>query len=328
MKTNNRKIAVLSHNVKEITFMQVGLQFSSVNHDYQKVSAQVLSLLEKTTTPDFIKVSQFNSSHNKINIVFLLYYLNNSGENQIFSYVEEFITQCDKDIGCWHETIKVPVERIETHSSSPKEVVNDSGVYNLAESLDESLIYGKWGSMRKRMPILKNHYEEHHNHFNEMSNHSACSVSNISITEDITDLCFIRSGQNWNSADNDEIQFYQSNLGQKLITGVLGLQNQKSGTKCKCARLLYDIDPEILRSKAQIELLKSSSVFAGFVSFKDLEIWARSHPEHLAIWSTFVSQRDLLPNLGIWHEVYLVPQNMFTAKYVNCNLDTNFWASA
>lgn len=324
MKINNRKIAVLDSNIKEVTFMQIGIQFpAGRNLDNQIISAKVLSLLEKTMVPDFMKISQFNSQ-NKINIVFLLYYLNNIDEDLKFSCVEEFIMQYDKTIGCWHETIKVPLERIETHSSSPKEINNDSGIYNLAERLDESLIYGKWGSMRKRMPVLNN-YTEQHNCF-KASAYSTCTVSSLSINEEATDLCFIRSGQNWKNAGYNEMQLYQNDLAQKLITAVFGLQNQGSGTNCKSARMLYDIDSDVLKSNNQIRLLKSCSVFASFMSFSDLEKWVKECREHLDIWSTFVSQRDLLPNIGIWHEVYLVPKNMFTAKYVNCELDPNFWA--
>ncbi|MED7820223.1 MULTISPECIES: phenylacetaldoxime dehydratase family protein [unclassified Francisella] len=308
---NKPIVANLPIDVKSVTLIQIGLQFIESAKNIEEISSKVLNLIDKYFACSFLKISQFLSFKNRYNIVFLLYYLDESDKYRYINIFELFIKMNYPEMGYWYEIINTPISNIETHSSSQKGVINDSGIFNLAENLDGSVYYGSWGSMRKRMPILNK------GNIDNLPRHG----------RQIQELCIIRSGQNWDAAIDDEIILYKEHLEKKLQISVKGLQNQNNSIGCKYARFLYDIDINNLRKYKKITLLKSSSVYACFLSFESLEQWAKGHSQHLDIWKTYKHQRQegLLSNLGIWHEVYIVPIDKFSTNHINCILDTNFF---
>jgi len=62
------------------------------------------------------------------------------------------------------------------------------------------------------------------------------------------------------------------------------------------------------------------------LSFSHLEQWAERHPSHHAIFSGALAQhRKYCPSnqLGIWHEVYVLPERRQPFEYLNCHPGTS-----
>ena len=127
------------------------------------------------------------------------------------------------------------------------------------------------------------------------------------------DLCVICSGQDWANCRPDHALFFHEQLRPRLATAMAALQRRADAHGCVDLRMV-DLVDERRRPRS------ASFALATFLSLGQLAHWARTDPDHLDIFGTFIAhKRASQTALRLWHEVLLLPgDGLARFEYLRC----------
>lgn len=269
------------------------------------------------------EIMRFRDEAGEINAVIVGYWANPtahgrwSASSELVTWLTAIERLAEPTVGYWRETISVPYDRHETiYSASWYRI----GLARLpGSSVVPMTTNGYFGAARDRLPIsaidlLESPLKKHPPVAKEVSSRGrrlrAVTPHN---------LCALRSGQFWEGAGKEQADDYYESLQPKLMRGMDYLINHKSETGTLSLRIMTNVEQDG-RERAE------TSVLAYFLSLEQLELWAKSHETHLAIYShaiaanrKFKEKREVVT----WHEVFVLPTSS-TFEYINCHPKTGF----
>ena len=218
-------------------------------------------------------------------------------------------------VGLWRETFVMPFERFETlHSTT-----SPHGVGLSADAMEGPILeHGYPGGMRDRIPLSES---------SELRNPAGMDVKLRSrVTEGglrvaVTppeNLCVIRSGQNWGFCTAEQRQWYLGKLHPVLLEGMRYLRDNPRASNCYALRFVD--------RKTALWGAMDQSFGLGFATdVHAFELWAKSHPTHLAIFDGFLRMAEVFGpdlQLRLWHEVTSLPDEGCEFEYIGCHSET------
>jgi aldoxime dehydratase len=216
--------------------------------------------------------------------------------------------------GYFLEVVSPTADRFETLRSSPE---HPEGVARLESHLSgEIKEHAYWGSMRDRLPIsqvdpLKSPTQPH-------EQPPTAAQGKRVVVPAHENLSLIRSGQDWSATTGLERLLYLNEMQPILRAGMNFLRDEGQAIGCLSCRYMTVLD-EDGRS------IEKTFGLAHFDNLANLELWARTHPTHLAIFGGFqkyVQDLNFKIKLRLYHEVTVVPASGQYFEYVNCHHGT------
>jgi len=217
--------------------------------------------------------------------------------------------------GYFREIYSVVPNRFETLFSSR----NPTGAGSLGEPLGNPVReHNYWGGMRDRIADSAH---------DDLASQVGSTLPKPRIqpsrgrrinTKVPSNLCLIRSGQDWGDCGAEELETYLDVVRPKLTAGMAFLRDNPIETGCLSCRLMDETNLDGSPSTKSFGL-------ALFLSMKHLEDWSKSHPTHLAIFKSFfelVESRGGEIDLKLWHEVLVADARTSIFEYVNCHPNT------
>ena len=131
-------------------------------------------------------------------------------------------------------------------------------------------------------------------------------------------LCLIRSGQDWTLADSDERRLYREDVEPILHSGMVFLRDEGQAIGCYANRYMTLLNDEG-------EPVDKTFGMSWWKSLADLELWAESHPTHVAIFGaalTYLQRLGPDAKLKLYHEVTIVKADQQYFEYFNCHKST------
>ncbi|MEJ0230746.1 phenylacetaldoxime dehydratase family protein (plasmid) [Klebsiella michiganensis] len=185
----------------------------------------------------------------------------------------------------------------------------------LAEGMSGELLeHGYWGSARDRLPAAQNDPLR-----GKGKSRSRTASGKRIVLSGRNNLCFIRSGQDWSATQQEERQKYLMEVEPVLHQGMDFLRDQGHVIGCLSCRYMQVLDP------SSHSLMEKTFGLAHFADMATLELWAKSHPTHVAIFGGFmryVKELNFNIALRLWHEIAVVPAESQYFEYVNCHPKT------
>ncbi|MGE9552073.1 phenylacetaldoxime dehydratase family protein [Erwinia amylovora] len=216
------------------------------------------------------------------------------------------------EYGFFLEIVSPQPESFETLFSDR---ASPEGAARLAEGMSgEIREHGYWGSARDRLPAAQ------HTPLRGGGNPRSGTASGKRIVlSGRNNLCLIRSGQDWSATQQEERQKYLTEIEPVLHQGMNFLSDQGQDIGCLSCRYMQVLDP------SSYALTEKTCGLAHFIDMAALELWAKSHPTHVAIFGGFmryVKELNFNVALRLWHEIVVVPAESQYFEYVNCHLAT------
>jgi aldoxime dehydratase len=217
--------------------------------------------------------------------------------------------------GYWCEVIAVPYDRFETIYSAPGYRIGfgrtaDSTIVPITKN-------GYFGAARDRVPVSAiDTLESPHGRALPRSN-VATTFGHRLMAVVPHNATFLRSGQYWEGAGQEQLQDYMASLQPKLLRGMRYLAENAETTGCLSLRIMNNLNEDG-------SLRAETSVAAMMLSIEQLEEWAASHETHLDIYRHAIAMNRLHKEkreVVTWHELFVMSQgNLF--EYVNCHPKT------
>lgn len=248
-----------------------------------------------------------------LNTVGLVYWLNQSAfEKWRAEEVEALLSNAgEKDApGIWIENFPILRKDVETLFSSDDQA---PGIAKYSRGkVNITRLHAYFGSMRDR--LFSSNDSDHKSPVSQLSKKSKAvdGAGRISVATP-SQLCAIRSGQDWSHCGEEQKDYYLNELEPVLRKGMEFLSNNPVETGCIACRYMTETD-DTGRPKDR------TFGYALFRDIADLEAWSKSHPTHLAIFRKFYEYTQAFNfeiELDLWHEVLVMP-NPTTFTYVNC----------
>lgn len=217
--------------------------------------------------------------------------------------------------GIWSEPFSVTSRDIETLFSSDDQT---PGIAQFGSGVGNPIqLHGYYGSMRDRL-----HSSNESEHASDVKSLSPVVVNDGNPDGAVkvqapTNICAIRSGQDWSNCQGEQRDFYINDLMPVLQKGMDFLRANPIDTGCISCRFMTETDENGNEKDRTFG-------YALFKDIADLEAWAKSHPTHLAIFDKFMEYAMAFDNnvdLRLWHEVLVMPKSE-TFSYLNCAPDT------
>ncbi len=210
--------------------------------------------------------------------------------------------------GYWQERIVLPAERIESLHSSPSK----DGFSHKTELKGPVREHNYWGGMRDRIALSQ--FDLLESPVSEPLRRTENGSGQRIVVKPPLNLCVIRSGQDLTDCTQAELETYDSIVKPELVAGMSYLAKDGLSIGCAAARYATEMSPDgtpLRRTFGQ----------CVFLSLEQLEIWAKSHPTHLAIFKSFFELLKVQNNeisLRLWHEVAVLPSDGQHFEYLNC----------
>ncbi len=219
------------------------------------------------------------------------------------------------DISVWREVFTMPHQRFETLHSSE----NAHGAARLSPSLEGPMMeHGYSGAARDRIPCSSSQDIKNDNSIWEHLQVNVENKSNRIKLSPPKNMCVIRSGQDWTHCEEDEKEYYLTNVHTVLKKGMDYLSNNPVKTHCASMRFITKTDGNWCSVEQTFGLGYGNDIYA-------FENWAKSHPTHIAIFDRFmgmVEKYNVDLKLQLWHEVTLIPEQDCEFEYINCHGQT------
>ena len=217
----------------------------------------------------------------------------------------------DDGVGYFRETQRPRAEQIETvygyQDSLPGVGAALGGV---SGEINE---HGYWGSMRERFPLSQTDWMQPSGKLTVISGEPAKRGRVIVAGHD--NVVLIRSGQEWTDAGAEGRSAYLDKIEPTLVEGMNFLRDNGPAVGCYSSRFVQNIDLDG-------NLLDETYNVGHWASLTALERWAESHPTHLRIFATFLTNAASLLELRLYHEVSVSDGQDQTFEYVNCHPET------
>jgi len=219
------------------------------------------------------------------------------------------------ETGHWCESIVVPYDRHETIYSAPGYRI---GFGRTPGSIIVPITTnGYFGAARDRVPLSAiDELESPHNNSLPRSNVSRTFGRRL-MTVVPYNATFLRSGQYWEGAGEEQLEDYMHALQPKLHRGMQYLAENAETTGCMSLRIMTNLNADGA-SRAE------TSVAAILLSIDQLESWAASHETHLDIYRHAIAMNRLYKEkreVVTWHELFVLSHGN-TFEYVNCHTRT------
>ncbi|MGO4003378.1 phenylacetaldoxime dehydratase family protein [Pseudomonas fluorescens] len=214
------------------------------------------------------------------------------------------------ELGWFMEVVCPTVDRFETAFSSPERA---EGVAHLAVCMSEPIIeHAYWGSARDRLPVAQ---------VDPLRMSAEPAVVDTRRGKRVrvqgrSNLCLIRSGQDWSDTSEQERDLYLNEMSPTLLAGMDFLRDQGREIGCLNCRFMQVLDSNTGQA------LEKSFGLAYFDELSNLERWAKTHPTHVAIFSGFMRYVQTLNSqvqLRLYHEISVIPAGAQLFEYVNCH---------
>jgi hypothetical protein len=214
--------------------------------------------------------------------------------------------------GWFRETLFPTMDRFETVFSDNKV---PEGCAFMSEKMSGPMqehVY--WGSSRDRMPAAQMDKLK-----GEAIQTKADSSKRIKITGK-SNLCIIRSGQDWSNTLPVERKLYLDTMHPVLVKGMDFLRDEGRDIGCYTCRFMSVLDPETMEADKD-----KTFGLAFFNDLGSLEKWSREHKTHLDIFHRFLQYAQELNNnvsLRLFHEILVLSPDQQGFEYVNCHNDS------
>lgn len=215
-------------------------------------------------------------------------------------------------VGYFCEFFTPRAAHFETLFSSPDRF---EGIGMLAASRSGEIAeHAYWGGARDRLPLSQTDGLEPRG---TAARATAGSEKRIIVTPP-HNLALIRSGQDWTDAAGKERELYLGDVEPALRDGMTYLRDAGRDIGCIANRYMHHVD-------ADGRPIEKSFGLSFWRSLAHLEVWAGSHPTHVAIFGSFmrmvrVGGADL--KLRLYHEVSVLAEDEQYYEYVNCHPQT------
>lgn len=304
-------------NVRRPVIAYFGCQSAEVDSGLQAVDA-LREHVKRGTRPDYCDRSHYKDGQGFFNEV-LIGYWHDEARYDAWLADSGFVTWLNHpdrligSAGIWHETICVPLERLETIAGKP-----EYGIARAATNV-ESVVreHAYFGSMRHRIEIASvDPLESSHQGLRSPARPET-KAALIRIAPP-ANLAVIRSGQDWSRCAGEELETYLGDVHPRLIDGMNFLRDHPEETGCCACRFMEERDEDGEKRAASFGL-------AMFLSLQHLEAWSKSHPTHLAIFNSFhrmIQRHKNARGLRLWHEVCVLEEGNRAFVYVNCHAET------
>jgi aliphatic aldoxime dehydratase len=211
-------------------------------------------------------------------------------------------------VGYFREIFSPRSKHFETLFSSPDRF---EGVARLTKAVSEEIFeHGYWGGARDRLPSTQTDGLEP----GPVPALTCSGARRLHVTPQ-RQLALIRSGQDWTDTEADERKLYLDEVEPVLGQGMTFLRDSGRGIGCYSNRYVRHLDEA---GHAQ----EKSFGMSLWRSLAHLEVWAGSHPTHLAIFGSFmrmVKATNFQPRLRLYHEVAVLAEDEQSFEYVNCH---------
>ncbi|KAI1021658.1 hypothetical protein LB503_013268 [Fusarium chuoi] len=216
-------------------------------------------------------------------------------------------------VGIWREAFITGVSRLETNYSGLDYL---PGLAKLpGASFPEHELSAYWGAARDRIPSSAFDL-----FLPSKSNPPVTiplGVGQYLIGTNDENVAHIRSGQFWENCGQQEADSYNKRLEPTLHSGLRYLWDNSPETGALGLRYLRNQDPSLEEPRPR----KESCGAGFFTNLEALEVWAKSHKSHLAIYrgalthyKTFGDDRKF----RTWHEVSVLRAGDARFEYLNC----------
>lgn len=306
-------------DIKSIVIAYIGLQIHT--DDVGEPEAALRLIKRGADSPDNVERGQFDDLTGLVNHVFVCYWRDPQvyvrfAEESAFSEWLADDSLLNSGVGVWIEAFRIPLARFETLFSSEIPV----GAARLSDKpmTGPVIEHGYWGGMRDRIPA-----SDSDGLFTPLDDvpkiidHTETKGRRLLLTPP-ENLCLIRSGQDWSSCRGEERDSYLRDVHPLLKRGMQFLMENPDETGCLTCRFIHQ-----LGDSGHAE--DKTFGMAYFFDMRRLEIWAKSHPTHIAIFNSFMSLAQRLGGtirLRLWHEVAVLPTDGARLEYVNCHART------
>ena len=225
----------------------------------------------------------------------------------------------DGPIGTFRECYTPSVQDTETTFSHPY----PEGYSRIAERMSgKTDTHEYWGSSRDRIPRAQTEALEPEGRPRPRTAPSDGETLGRHVEiEPHDNLCFLRSGQDWSEAEEDERDFYTGKVQPLLEKGMAEISRDGLALGCYFNRYMT-----IREGGASVE--KTYSISAWH-SIAEIEAWVRGNT-HLAIWAAGIrhyTQAGDDAKLRTYHELMVLKAKDQSFSYFNCHSDTGMLRS-
>jgi len=313
--------AAYDDGIEELVFAYFGTQrpAGSAKSSFEQ---EFKDAIDGEDAPGFVTRAEYVDATGFQNDVFIAYWKSQSDFDvwwtaSSFKSWWEAAERESEAHGLWREIFTVPTQRFETLFSTKDPV----GAAALGEPFGEPIReHNYWGGMRDRIPDSELSNDQFASTIgNTLPEPKLTASRGKRITVNVpSNLCLIRSGQNWQDCSEQELETYLDVVRPNLTAGMAFLRDNAAETGCASCRLM---------DETQLDGSFSSQTFglAAFVSMEHLEKWSKTHPTHLAIFNSFfkmVEKHEGQLDIKLWHEVLIVNGDKSLCEYVNCHPNT------
>ncbi|SNR90106.1 aldoxime dehydratase [Methylobacillus rhizosphaerae] len=215
-------------------------------------------------------------------------------------------------VGYFKEVFMPKIDFFETHYATPE----FQSLGNLADAMSgEIKEHAYWGAMRHRIPAAQYDSLASVGLPSVVSKHDNAKRKLV-VPHDY--MCLIRSGQNWENADQTEIALYQKVILPSLVQGMGYLSEQGLEIGCYSNRFVTLLCEDGYIARQSYGL----SYWSGLDA---LEKWASSHQTHLKIFAAaqeYMSKLGSEARLTTYHEVAVMAADEQYFEYINCHPST------
>lgn len=312
---------------KELT--QVVMAFFGVQyrHDSQRPAAlaalrQIVDTFALADGPDHHDATDHIDADDHHNLIVVGYWTDPAGYRRWLQSPEvtgwwESDDRLDDDLGYFREVSAPRVDQFETLYAFEDDLPGVGKV--LGSTSDEVEEHGYWGSARDRFPVSQTDWMEADGHLTVISGDPAAGGRVVVRGHD--NICLIRSGQDWRSAEADERSLYFEEILPVLQQGMDFLRDNGDAVGCYSNRFVRSIDLDGNE-------LDESYNLGHWRALENLERWAEAHPTHLRIFVTFFRVVEDLEKLRLYHEVSVSDGDDQYFEYLNCHPRTGMLRDA
>ncbi|RGP58826.1 phenylacetaldoxime dehydratase [Fusarium longipes] len=217
-------------------------------------------------------------------------------------------------VGIWRESFITEYPRLETNYAGLDYL---PGLAKLpGAAFPEHTLSAYWGAARDRIPSSA------YDLFPSSSDHTLPTTApkglgQYLIGTNAENVAHIRSGQFWENCSQEESDSYNTKLEPTLRSGLEYLWENSPETGALGLRYLQNQNPS---SKESVP--RKESCGAGFfTNLEALEMWAKSHKSHLAIYRGALAHYKVFGEnrkFRTWHEVSILRKGDARFEYLNC----------
>lgn len=311
---------------QQVVMAYIGFQYAPGTRETLVLQAEqwLISAVHSLNGPNHQERSRYEDEAGFINHIWIAYWdkpaefeswFKLKGDAWTKDVLGESSTGNAGSIGTFIEVLTPTMDRFESLFSSDQL----EGVGYLADGLSgPTLEHFYWGAVRDRIAASQT---------NPLAPGAQSKIIRNGLHAQVMpqeNLCLIRSGQDWTMADADERRLYNEDVEPILKAGMVFLRDEGQSIGCHANRYMTLVDNNG-------ETIEKTFGMSWWRSLADLELWAESHPTHVAIFGaalTYLQRLGPSAKLKLYHEVTVVTAAQQHFEYFNCHPKTGMLRAA